>query len=541
MRKFDRNGDGALAEPEFLELVRWTLWRKYEDLNPPKFRRGDVIGGAHRGVPCQYYHIGKQLGAGQFGIVHLISHRRTGIECVMKTVNKDKAVQGGTPVALLSQEIDLLAMLDHPHMLRLFEWYNDHHNIYIIMDACAGGELLDLVLETRDGQWRLPEAWIARIFGQALQAIGYCHAKGVMHKDLKFENVMLQKKLTSRSSVDDVHTVVIDVGLAELFGPQHAKQSRSSVRAGSLATMAPEVLAGDFSYKCDIWSLGCMLFAIFNTRPFNIPDGQGGEVLYMYPFFPQPAQGDAFGLEALQAAQLRGPPMAQVAPAGPRAQELMVRMLQCDERLRADARECLAAPWLAQGPDGHGASEAGLSPDLAGALLQEREHRHWWRATVVQAASHLPGAKIEPLAELFERMDQNRDGTLARPELAMALQRLGVGREQAERAAEAADFDGNGQIEWSEFVASCLPASRELFAVSLQIAFQQFDLNQDGTLDPGEVLELLRGGHIGEAHMPASKTAETMVQELDRDSNGRISFREFHEYFMQADVASQGL
>mmetsp|Transcript_68459 Transcript_68459/g.189430 ORF Transcript_68459/g.189430 Transcript_68459/m.189430 type:complete len:361 (-) Transcript_68459:144-1226(-) len=355
-----------------------------------------------------------------------------------------------------------------------------------------------------------------------------------MHKDLKFENVMLRRKVTRDSSLDDIHAIVIDVGLAELFGEQHSKCGRSNQRAGSPATMAPEIVKADFSYKCDIWSLGCMLFAIFNSSPFHIPDDKGGQALYMYPFFPEPSEKDPMGLEALYSSQRQGPPMAQVAAASPWAQEVICSMLHFDERLRPTAQECLGMPWFVQGP----ASEqrVGFSQELVDAILQEREHRFWWRATVLQAAACLPGSKIEPLERLFETMDHQKRGSLQRADFAAALQKLGVAHEAADRAAEAADFSGDGCIEWSEFVATCLPASRELFAVSLQLAFQNFDTNQDGILEPSEVLQLLRSEHIDGLHMPTSKTVETMVAELDKDSNGKISFREFHDYFVHVDA-----
>uniref|UniRef100_A0A7S4RSE4 non-specific serine/threonine protein kinase n=1 Tax=Alexandrium monilatum TaxID=311494 RepID=A0A7S4RSE4_9DINO len=533
MRKFDRNGDGVLSEVEFIELYRWALWRRYEDLNPPKFRRGDVVGRAHRGVPSQYYDIGKHLGAGAFGVIHEVTQRQTHIQRVMKTINKEQAEASGSPLAMLQQEIDVLSMLDHPHVCRLFEWYNDLHNVYIIMDECKGGELLELVLDASNGNWALPEAWVSRIFRQATEAIAYCHASGVMHKDLKFENVMLREKVTKGSCLEQIETVVIDVGMAELFGPQHSKSSRSNQRAGTPATIAPEVIRGDFSYKCDIWSLGCMLFAMFNSRPFLIP-GPQGEMLYMYPFYPTPTQEDPQGLEALFAAQQRGPPMEQVASASPAAQEVILRMLQFSENLRPNAQECLVMPWLSLRPSTTHQGEVRFSKELVNAITQEREDMRLWRATVLQAASKLPGSTLEMLEQVFEDMDVRKRGSLSLRELAQALERLGVSPKQAAQAAEAADFDSDGQIEWSEFAALCLPASRELFAVSLQVAFQSFDLNQDGVLDPGEVLELLRSGSVDEVHMPTSRAVEVMVAELDRDCNGRISFSEFHDYFVHA-------
>lgn len=544
MRKFDKSGDGMLDEAEFAELYRWALWRRFEDVHPPKFRRGDTMNEARRGTPQQFYTLGKQLGSGSFGVVHKVTQTSSGLERVMKTINKDNAISSGTPLGMLKQEIDMLCLLDHPNILRLFEWYNDSQNVYLILDACSGGELLDLISDSAEKQWPLPEAWLERIFFQSLEAIGYCHSKGVMHKDLKFENIMLQKRLTAGSRLEDVEAVVIDVGLAELFGPQHGKQSRSNQRAGSLATMAPEVLMGDFSYKCDIWSLGCMIFAVYNSQPFNIPAPNGGEMLYMYPFFPQATNEDPMGVNSMLAVQKQGPPMQLLQTSNPALLELVSAMLQFQEQQRPDAATCLTSSWFggAQSPvDGVLEGSAGrgalrFAKEQLFGLLAERESRLCWRAALLQAASQLPAAKIQPLARLFHEMDVDKSGFLDQCELVAGLRRLGVSDEAAQQAAAAADFDGNGKIEYTEFVAGCLPVASELFAVSLQAAFQAFDSDNDGAIDSTELSALLQSGQISGADMPQSKAVESMLAELDSDHNGRISFPEFHDYFIHADA-----
>ncbi|CAE7509138.1 CPK4 [Symbiodinium natans] len=541
MRKFDRNGDGSLDQREFLQLYRWTLHRKYEDLKPPKFGRSALLRGAKPGVPAQFYDFGDMLGSGSFGIVHSVTQKATGVKRVMKTVNKMKLQESNTPLACLDQEIQLLAMLDHPRILRLYEWYSDSENVYIITDVCEGGELFDLVRASHDQQQSIPEAWIRRIFTQATEAISYCHGKGVMHKDLKFENLLLQKSLTHRSRLEDVNIVIIDVGLAELFGPSHGKGMRSSARSGSLATIAPEVLQGDFCYKCDVWSLGCMLYAVFNSQPTYMPGPDGNDTLYPYPFCPQPSQRDRLGVEGLMQQQRAGPNMRRLN-ASPAVKDLVGRMLCFEEEARPAAKECLRSPWLAWGGSTPLECQAQSKQESLKIMMStivdhDREHRTWWRAVTVQAAAQLPGGVLEPLAQLFRQAHEGHtDGAIEKGALVLMLERLKVNPELAQSAADGADFDGDGLIEFSEFVATCLPSARELFAVSLQMAFHSFDTNSDGTLDRAEVAQLLQSGQIEETHLPKTKTVQEMVEELDLDHNGVISFSEFQHYFMNVDA-----
>lgn len=532
MRRFDKNGDGVLSASEFLELYQWTLWRKYEDVDPPNFKRVDILGSIHDGMPQQFYLVGQALGTGQFGVVNRVTHRQTCLERAMKTINMRRAAESGSPLRLLRQEINVLAMLDHPHILRLFEHYCDTANVYLVTDLCNGGELQDIVREHAEKRWPLPEAWIRRVFSQTLEAIAYCHTKGVIHKDLKFEHVMFQKKVTCESHIDDIHVIIIDVGLAQLFGAQHGKDQRSSEIAGSLCSIAPEVLMRDFSYKCDVWGVGCMLYAIFNVVPKYLPDGQGGQVLYTYPFAPVPTDEDVMGIRGLLQAQRVGPPMEQISSVSPAARQVVQCALSFDERTRPSASECLSMRWF---NDDLGIAAVNLTSEQVHVLSQDREHRLWWRAMAVRAASQLPASRLGHLELRFAAIDRNKDGCVQQGELASFLHGLGVPIAAAERAAQASDFDNNGVIEWSEFVAAMLPTSHELFAVSLLAAFQSLDANSDGCLDHGELLRLLADGHIDDMHMPASKTVDTMIAELDVDHSGSISFAEFHDYFLHAD------
>lgn len=531
MRKFDVIGDGLLSLDEFVELYKWYLWRQYESLKPPNFERKSQIEGTKKGVPSQIYTIGNELGKGAFGIAYRIRHKQTNVERVMKTVNKQKATDSGTPLALIHQEIDLLAMLDHPHILKLYEHYHDHLNVYIVTGVCYGGELLDIVEDHAKKQKPLSESWIARVFGQVLEAIGYCHSKGIMHKDLKFENVMLEHKVTSESPIEQIHAIVIDVGLAELFGQQHGKSARSDVLSGSVATMAPEVVARDSSCKCDIWSLGVMLFAIFNAVPQYMADGKGGQTFYTYPFFATPKPADPYGLEGLVAAQRAGPPMQQIRHASFDAQAAIRKMLTFSEELRPTAPEARDFAFF-HNMDPRRVVE--LSCQQVNSLTKQRDDKMWWNAMISAAASQIPATQVMHLSDVFRTIDSNGDGFIEKSDLSGRLQSLGVKKCAADQAADAVDYGNTGQIEWSEFVAAMLPASQELFATALLVAFSHFDTDHNGHLDRSEIAALLQSDRISSQDMP-DKTVDQMIEELDANHDGRISFAEFHHYFMTSE------
>lgn len=355
-----------------------------------------------------------------------------------------------------------------------------------------------------------------------------------MHKDIKLENVMLRDTVTANSPIEEIHAMVVDVGLAELFGKQHGKTMRSHELAGSLPTMAPEVLNGDFSYKCDVWSLGCLLYAILNPNGTWIEDG-GKQILYPYPFLPKATRADPYGAQSMLRAQKAGAPMKNLQSASPEAKHVVKRMLAFDERQRPRASECVKFPWFSKAS--HTSTVVPMQEQVW-RLTADRQHRAWQRAAIMQAATQLPAARLSQLEATFKSMDRSNTGSIKQEDLKVILQELGVNAETAVDAARALmdtyDADRSGTIEWTEFVAAMLPACKELFSVALQMSFQRLDRNNDGMLERAEVRSLLDGGDLDGICPTATSGVDQMLDDLFPDDDSRISFTDFKDYFIDA-------
>ena len=228
------------------------------------------------------------------------------------------------PPEELQLEIDTLKALDHPHIIKLFEYFEDYNNIYIIMESAKGGELLDVINSNYKAGYRLNEQWIGVVYEQVIGAISYVHARGIMHKDIKAENIML---LDDGHSATHPHAVIIDLGLAEMFDKQ---KGRSTNIAGTPVTMAPEVWNQCFGPKCDVWSLGVVLFQLLSGK---------------LPFIAKTCKKRDW-LEVLS----QPPNWKRLDHCSPGARTLCVDMLQYDEAKRPTAQECLAYPWFKEAP-----------------------------------------------------------------------------------------------------------------------------------------------------------------------------------------------
>lgn len=458
------------------------------------------------GRPEDHYRVLGVLGKGSFGVVRKVQCRQTKAMRVMKIVDKQKALSGGYPLKLIMEEIDKLKSLDHPAVLRLFEYYADSRSLYLITDLLPGGDLLEAVEKSYGEKKQLPEAWVAAVFRQACEGVAYCHAKGVMHKDLKLENIML-------CSIDPPEAVVIDVGLAELFPPSEAESFKSADAAGTLATMAPEVIRGSFNAKCDVWSLGCCLYALLCTRPRRLRDSpeetskpeddDGAYYNYFYPFRP-PLGESRPELKAYLERQKRGPDLARLRCSAV-ADDLVKEMLTYDEPSRSQLQQILTHQWL-QCRD----REQVLGAGQVDSLLQFHRTNALAQAVLLDMASQLPLAQLRELTQLFESMDKDGNGILDQSELTEALIKAGLQPEQARKAAVRLLRGGGGAVEFSRFVAALVPSCRDLLSAKLlRSSFDRLDENGDGFVSRAELQRLLeRAG---------SKLAQAQQQLAERD------------------------
>jgi len=175
----------------------------------------------------------------------------------------DKAKMSANDLAHFIDEVDMLRKLDHPNIVEHFETYDDKHYVYLVMELCTGGELFDKNRFIKNNK-TYTEREAAEVILKCLQALQHCHALGITHRDIKPENIMYGK---------DGEIRIVDFGLARDC------ISHMFSYAGTPYFMAPEVISGDYTHKCDIWSLACVLYMLVAGKlPF--PGERREEVFY---------------------------------------------------------------------------------------------------------------------------------------------------------------------------------------------------------------------------------------------------------------------
>jgi len=203
---------------------------------------------------------GETLGQGSFGKVKLAHHARTKEKVAVKIVDK-AGIANVEDVERVYRETFILTTLKHPNIIKLFEVLDTPRSILLVMEYAGGGELFSYVA----GKHRLSEVETCRLFQQIISGVEYCHRAKIIHRDLKLENILLDKAGQVK---------IADFGLSAIKFEFGQKMDTS---CGTPSYTCPEAITGKkyVGAPADLWSLGVILFAMLSGfLPFesaNIP------------------------------------------------------------------------------------------------------------------------------------------------------------------------------------------------------------------------------------------------------------------------------
>nr|ACN41002.1 unknown [Picea sitchensis] len=203
------------------------------------------------------YELGRTLGEGTFAKVKFAKNTENGENVAIKILDKENILKHKM-VEQIKREISTMKLIKHPNVIRLHEVMASKTKIYIVLDFVNGGELFDKIVN----HGRLREDEARRYFQQLINAVDYCHSRGVSHRDLKPENLLLDAYGNLKVS---------DFGLSAL--PQQIMEDGLlHTTCGTPNYVAPEVI-NDKGYDgatADLWSCGVILFVLMaGYLPFD--------------------------------------------------------------------------------------------------------------------------------------------------------------------------------------------------------------------------------------------------------------------------------
>ncbi|XP_066108483.1 serine/threonine-protein kinase BRSK2 isoform X1 [Saccopteryx bilineata] len=210
-------------------------------------------GGAQHAQYVGPYRLEKTLGKGQTGLVKLGIHCVTCQKVAIKIVNREKLSE--SVLMKVEREIAILKLIEHPHVLKLHDVYENKKYLYLVLEHVSGGELFDYLVK----KGRLTPKEARKFFRQIISALDFCHSHSICHRDLKPENLLLDEKNNIR---------IADFGMASL----QVGDSLLETSCGSPHYACPEVIRGEKydGRKADVWSCGVILFALLvGALPFD--------------------------------------------------------------------------------------------------------------------------------------------------------------------------------------------------------------------------------------------------------------------------------
>ncbi|XP_059068019.1 CDPK-related kinase 5-like [Cryptomeria japonica] len=311
--------------PSPAKHIKAVLARRHGSVKPneasiPEGSESEVVldksFGFSKNFPTKY-DLGYEVGRGHFGHTCFAKCRKgelKGQSVAVKVICKAKMT---TAIAIedVRREVKILrALTGHSNLVKFYDAYEDSANVYIAMELCEGGELLDRIL-SRGGKYSEDDA--KTVVVQILNVVAFCHLQGVVHRDLKPENFLFTSK------EEHAQLKAIDFGLSDFVKPDE----RLNDIVGSAYYVAPEVLHRSYGTEADVWSIGVIAYILLcGSRPFWARTESG-----------------------IFRAVLKADPNFEEAPwptMSSEAKDFVKRLLNKDMRKRMTAAQALTHPWL---------------------------------------------------------------------------------------------------------------------------------------------------------------------------------------------------
>ncbi|CAN6556370.1 unnamed protein product [Malus baccata var. baccata] len=264
-------------------------------------------------VLMQRYELGRLLGQGTFARVYYARSLITNQGVAIKVIDKEKIMKVGL-MDQIKREISVMRLVRHPNIIHLYEVMATKTKIYFIIEYAKGGELFNKV-----AKGKLKEEVARKYFAQLINALDFCHSRGVYHRDIKPENLLLDENDNLKIS---------DFGLSALAECKH-QDGLLHTTCGTPAYVAPEVInrKGYDGVKADIWSCGVVLYVLLaGYLPFH-----DSNLMEMY--------------RKIGKAEFKCPNFFS-----PEARRLLCKMLDPNPNTRISLAKVRESPWCRKGP-----------------------------------------------------------------------------------------------------------------------------------------------------------------------------------------------
>ena len=460
----------------------------------------EIIVGHLKNKPDEDYKKVKFLGEGSFATVYSVENKLTGEIRAMKIINKSSSCTLEDEKEIFN-EINILRTMDHPNILKIFEFYSSKESYSIVTELCSGGELFQEIID----KGPFNEKYSAYVMYQIFSAINYCHKMHILHRDLKPENILIAK----RDKNDFPLVKICDFGTSKMF----EKGATQKKLVGSSYYIAPEVLKKHYDEKCDIWSCGVILYILLSARPpfGGDTDSEIMEKVAKGKFDIKSSPFDKISNEAIN---------------------LIKSCLTMEVDKRISAEEALRHSWFQNNKSKELYNEI-KNTNTIKKLVENLKNYHSNSVITETALAYLvhnfpQTSDVINSCKLFNMIDLNGDGKITQEELYEGLNKVLKSDTLKNDVAiifKNIDMDDNKYIEYEEFVRAAINKEKFLSENVLKFAFRYFDKDGSGEITFDEIESVFKQSITDKKKV--HENLKKIVSEVDLNGDGIITFEEF--------------
>jgi calcium-dependent protein kinase len=495
----------------------------------------------------------KNLGQGGYGKVIKATHKKTGMIRAIKFIPKNNLKFGYTDEDIF-REIEILRKLQHPNIMKLYEFYSDYEYYYLVNEYCSEGDLNDKMIKIENFDENVVKILMFQIF----QAVYYLHNKNVIHGDLKLENIMIdnintktleekkinkfKKNLSFLSSIKtdlensfnyeeelnnqqnsskennnlimqfnetkNFELKLIDFGASKIF-TKYKRNFEDTV--GTLYYCSPEVLKNNYDFKCDIWSCGVTMYILLTG---DIPFKGNNEEEIMKSIL-----NDRLDFEN----------NIKLKNISDDAKDLIKKCFIYNSNKRISAKEALNHNFFKSGINKYNLFNDVLIDDTINVLNILREYPKYNKITQLFIAfithNFIDKIYMNKIKKVFFLINKSLDGQIKIEELINAYKMANINIKKNDIIKIFKSLDStkaNNNIEYEEFLRAGIDKKLIFTEEHIKLGFEMIDFQKKGKINVYEIKKIFGiDDNVDESVM------DNLLKEINKKENEEISYEEF--------------
>ena len=442
------------------------------------------------------YKFKEVLGGGHFGTVRVAFKRKEEPKRYYAIKSISKKNLSPSDLEDLIKEVDIISGLDHPVIIDFYETYQDEYFFHIVMELCKGKEVFQKIAS----EGKIEEKKVARVIFKVLNAIAYCHSKGITHRDIKPENILFQ----TDEPYSDIK--IIDFGLSR----KYSSDQKMHTILGTPYYIAPEVLKGNYDEKCDIWSIGALTYIMLSGEPpFK---GKSNNEIFI-KIIKDPIKFNPYKWSNLTE----------------NSKDFIKICLNKDPTKRPSAIEALNHKWFLHFIQV--SNQKYITQDIL-LNIKNFNYKQQFKIMVLRyLLSLLNESELKKYKKAFYAINYKNNGTISKEDMkkAFSIGKIDINDDIIDKVFHLVDQNEKGTLDYSDFLIAAYDKEYLLTEKKLELAFQYYDVDNSGLIEIHDLKDaMLRHGKA----IVDSNDTKKLIQEITKyDNIETIDFKQFCKMF----------